>query len=63
MTRPPPEQLSLSELDRRIALLANLRPKVETEGARSSIDAELRELVRLRQSKLRQVTRANRPKP
>jgi hypothetical protein len=46
------ERLSISEIDRRIALLASLRQRAETDAERTSIDAELEVLTALRKRKL-----------
>ena len=53
MTRLPPSQLSTSELIRRIALLIKLRALAETEAERASIDAEIRSLRALYETKLK----------
>jgi hypothetical protein len=47
------ERLSISEIDRRIALPASLRQRAETDAERTSIDAELEALTALRKRKLR----------
>jgi len=43
--------LSVDDIDRRLVLLAMLRPSVETDAERASIDAEIDRLNALRQAK------------
>lgn len=48
---PRSKDLSLAALERRIALLTELRSNAVTDGERRSLDAELREMELQRQGK------------